>query len=302
MIGPFLNIYGFLIKKTSLRSLSSLPICGILSGCATYHRGNQMLPHHQQAIDRVIAHFTDHPDFPALIVGGSIAKGWQAPDSDVDIMLVATDDAYARRLPDNQMTYFTTEFCDYEGGYVDGKIIDMAFLRDVAARGSEPARSAFVGAWIAYSRIPGLADMLARITTYPEETHIHKLQSFYAQLEVSQWYIGEAEKRNQRYLAMRYATDLVLFSARMILAHNRILYPFHKWMMTALDHAPDKPDDLVSIMDDLLAEPTKANAARLFECVTAFTDWPKPPEGWPARFMQDVECTWRKGDVYIADW
>jgi hypothetical protein len=52
----------------------------------------------------------------------------------------------------------------------------------------------------------------------------------------------------------------------------------------------------------LLADPTKANATRLFECVTGFTEWPKPPEGWPSRFMRDVEVTWRTGDVYVADW
>jgi hypothetical protein len=261
-----------------------------------------MLVHHQHTIDRVTDHFTDHPDFRAVIIGGSIAKGWQAPDSDVDIMLVATDAEYARRAPENRFHYFTTDFCDYEGGYVDGKIVEMAFLRDVAERGSEPARSAFVGAWIVCSRIPDLAEVLAQITTYPEETHIHKLQSFYAQLEAAHWYVGEAEKRDQRYLLLRYTTEMVLFAGRMILAHNRTLYPYHKWLLTALDHAPEKPDDLLPLINDLLAEPSKANATCLYECVTGFADWPKPPEGWPTRFMHDVEWTWRDGCVPVADW
>lgn len=260
-----------------------------------------MLPHHQQAIDRLTEHFADHPDFLALIIGGSIAKGWQAPDSDVDVVLIATNAEYARRQPDNQTHYFTTDFCDYEGGYIDGKIVDMAFLHAVAERGSEPARAAFDGAWIACSRIPDLAEVLAQITTYPEDTHIHKLQSFFAQLEAARWYIGEAEKRDQRYLFMRYGSEMVLYAARMVLAHNRILYPFHKWLLTALDHAPEKPGDLMQIIDELLVAPSKANADRLFECVNGFAAWPKPPEGWPARFMHDVEWTWREGHVYVAD-
>ena len=53
---------------------------------------------------------------------------------------------------------------------------------------------------------------------------------------------------------------------------------------------------------DLLAEPGKTNADRLFDCVSGYAEWPTPPEGWPARFMQDVEWTWRDGTTPVADW
>lgn len=260
-----------------------------------------MFPHHQRAIDSVTAHFTDHPDFLALIVGGSIAKGWQTAASDVDIILVATDRAYARRQADNHLTFYTTDFCDYEGGYIDGKIVSLAFLQEVAARGSEPARAAFDGAWITWSRLPDLPDLLAAITAYPEATHVRKLESFYAQLEAARWYVGEAEKRDQRYLLLRYVSEVVLYAGRMILAHNRMLYPFHKWLMAALESAPDKPADLLLIIAELLADPGKAHADRLFDCVTGFTEWPTPSEGWPGRFMQDAEWNWRGGTTPIAD-
>jgi hypothetical protein len=67
--------------------------------------------------------------------------------------------------------------------------------------------------------------------------------SFYSQIIVYHWYIGEAEKRNDTYLTRRSAVDLVLFCGRLILAHNQMLYPYHKWFMRQLDKAPDKPDD-----------------------------------------------------------
>jgi hypothetical protein len=35
--------------------------------------------------------------------------------------------------------------------------------------------------------------------------------------------------------------------------------------------------------------------------VVGFTDWPKPQEGWPSRFMTDVEWTWRVGRPALAD-
>jgi hypothetical protein len=37
---------------------------------------------------------------------------------------------------------------------VDGKSVDLAFLREVAEKGSEPARAAFDGTRCAYSRLP----------------------------------------------------------------------------------------------------------------------------------------------------
>ncbi len=262
-----------------------------------------MQPHHQETIDRLSAHFKDDPAFDALIIGGSLAKGWDRPDSDVDFMLLATDDEYARRVPDNQLTFFSTEFTDYAGGYVDGKIVNRAFLHEVAACGSEPARSAFVGVWIVYSRWPELADLLAQITTYPEANHVDKLQSFYAHFEAAHWFIGEAEKRQQAYLLMRFTTEMVLFATRMILAHNRIIYPYHKWMLTAVEAAPDKPADFLPLVNALLAEPNKVRAAQLFDCMKDFADWPKPPEGWGARFLRDSEWNWRNGQIPpVADW
>jgi predicted nucleotidyltransferase len=49
-------------------------------------------------------------------VAGSIAHGWEKDDSDVDIMLVATDEEYSRRRPERAFHYFTRDFCNYPRG------------------------------------------------------------------------------------------------------------------------------------------------------------------------------------------
>jgi predicted nucleotidyltransferase len=260
-----------------------------------------MLPHHQAAIQRLTEHFQADPNFLALIIGGSIAKGWEKPDSDVDIVLVVTDEEYARRTPERRYHYFTRDFCDYPGGYVDGKIVNLDFLKEVADHGSEPARAAFVGAFIAYSHIPELEAVLRAIPVYPEVDHQHKIESFYAQMEALRWYVGEAEKRNDRYLMMHVISDLVLFGGRMVLAHNRILYPYHKWFMTQLCLAPQRPPDLMERIDDMLAAPCKESADRFCESIIALTDWDTPPEGWPTRFMEESEWNWRRQRPPLED-
>ncbi len=260
-----------------------------------------MRPQHQRTVDRLVAHFEPDPAFTALVVGGSIARGWERDDSDVDVLLVASDEEFDRRRKERAFHYYTTEFCDYPGGYVDGKIVDLGFLREVAGRGSDPARAAFVGAILAYSRLPEIAGLLERIPVYPEAQHRDRLQSFYAQMLVWQWYAGEAEKRGDRYLLLRSCSELVLFGGRLILAHNRLLYPYHKWFMQELERAPEKPAGLLAIARELLASPGKGAADRFVQCILDFADWEKPAEGWPGRFMEDTEWAWRRGAAPLGD-
>ncbi|CAG0937715.1 hypothetical protein TFLX_06664 [Thermoflexales bacterium] len=261
-----------------------------------------LYPHHQRAVERLIDRFKDDANYLALLIGGSLVKGYGDEGSDVDFMLIATDEEYARRLPERTLTYYATDLCDYPGGYVDGKIVNVAFLEEVAARGSEPARSAFENVSVSYSRLPQLDDLLQRITLYPEAGHTEKVRSFYAQLQAMQWFVGEAEKRDNRYLLMHAVSELVLFGGRLILAHNRLLYPYHKWFLRRLQDAPQQPENLLGLIDQLLSEPGKAKADRFCEAILNFTPWDIPAEGWPARFMTDTEWAWRYGKAAIDDW
>ncbi len=261
-----------------------------------------LYPHHQLTIERLIDRFAADPNFLALLIGGSLVKGYGHADSDVDFMLIATDAEYARRSAARALTYYSTDLCDYAGGYVDGKIVNTDFLEEVADRGSEPARSAFENVIVAYSQLPQLGAVLERITAYPEATHAAKLQSFQAQLLAQQWFVGEAEKRHNRYLLLHAVSELTLFGGRMLLAHNRLLYPYHKWFLRRLQDAPHKPAGIMELIEQLLNEPSKITADRFCETILNFTTWPAPPEGWPARFLEDTEWAWRRGGAAVGDW
>src|SRR5438876_4707061 len=95
-----------------------------------------MEEHHQRVSQRLVEQFKDDSRFPALIIGGSVAKGRARKDSDIDILLVANEEEYARREATQGFWYLDREICDYPGGYVEGKIINMQFLVDAAERGS----------------------------------------------------------------------------------------------------------------------------------------------------------------------
>ncbi len=252
-----------------------------------------MYPHHQRTIDRITEHFQQDPTALALIIGGSVAKGWAAESSDVDFVLVVSEAEFARRSASGQMLYYSTEFSDYEGGYVDGKFEDLAFLEEVADHGNEVARAAFYHTWAAFSRDPRIDDLIQRIPVYPEAERDAKLKAFYSEVVVTNWMIGEAVKRNDKYLLTHAASEMALFGGRLMLAYNRILYPYHKWFTHEVERAPEKPDDFMDLFHALLDQPGTATAQAFCDAITAYRDWGVSFGETFVNFTRDREWNWR---------
>lgn len=258
-------------------------------------------PHHQRTVERLRQRFEPDARFDALLIGGSLVKGYGREDSDVDVVFIATPQEYRQREVSGDFGYSAEEDCDYPGGYVDGKVVDLNFLLDVAGRGSEPARAAFVGVFPAFSRLPQLPELLTRITTYPEHERAGKMRVFYSQLLIMNWYIGEAEKRSDLYLLRHVSTELALYAGRLFLAHNRILYPYHKWFMRRLSEVPEKPEHLLRAMEQVLAAPSRQTAQALLDCVNSFQDWDMSFDEATRHFLQNREWNWRELQTPLED-
>jgi hypothetical protein len=259
-------------------------------------------PHHLQVIERLTEKFRDDPRYLALIVGGSLVKGWGDVYSDVDIMLIATDEEYARCVSSGNLWYYDKEICDYPGGYVDGKILDVQFLQDVSSHGSEPARAAFTNVQIPFSHLPELTALVQQIPVYQEAEREDKMRAFYSQVQMLNWFVGEAEKKKSLYLMAHATSEMVFYAARLLLAYNRILYPYHKWLMRAVEGAPETPANFLILAETLLREGSAANAQALWECIQNFRNWDIPYDKGLVRFLQDAEWNWREGKPPLQDW
>ncbi|MEM8998656.1 MAG: nucleotidyltransferase domain-containing protein [Bacteroidota bacterium] len=259
-------------------------------------------PHHQQGIDNLVAEYKNDPRFIALIIGGSVAKGCARADSDIDFMIVATDKVFDERKAKSNLFINRTNLTDYAGGFVDGKIIDMAYLEMVDKKGNEPTRAAFDGAFVAFSKMEGLDRLIERIGQYPEELRCDKLKSFYAMSFIQNWLMNEAERHNNRYTKSRAASQLVLFAGRLILAHNRIFFPYHKWFYEYLGRCREKPEGLMHLMDTLLREPNAKHSATLFQAIKGFQDWGVSDIEAFSWFMEEVEWGWVKNKASLEDW
>jgi predicted nucleotidyltransferase len=262
----------------------------------------QIRDHHQQAIDNLANAYREDPRFLALIIGGSVAKGFARPDSDVDFMMIATDEEYEQRLAARDLFINRQDLCDYAGGYVDGKIIKLDFLSEVADQGNEPSRAAFEGAFIGFTHIADLDRLLGKIPVYPEAGHDQRIMAFYCMAFMQHWLMHEAQRHGNRYAISRAASQLALFAGRLILAHNRRLFPFHKWLPRTLELVDDKPEGFLQHFNKLLESPGSDTATALFENVRDFQDWGISDLDAYTWFMTEVEWSWKTDSVPMEDW
>ncbi|KAL2255628.1 hypothetical protein VTK26DRAFT_2981 [Humicola hyalothermophila] len=264
-----------------------------------------MHEHHASTIAAATAHFRADPSVLVLLLGGSIAHGFATASSDVDLLIVLTEEAYAERVASRKLTYVSAELATYAGGYIDAKYLSPSFVEQVAERGSEPARFAFEGARVLYSKegfdVQGFEALMRRAVAYPVEGKADRIRRFRVQLEAWKWFCLEGRNKRNQYLLGLAAAKLVLFGGRLILAHNEILYPFHKWFLKVLEGAPDKPEGIMECIDRVLADPSEQNVEAFYVMVKDFQDWGEWNPRWGPQFMLDNELTWMTGHPAVDD-
>lgn len=260
-----------------------------------------MFEHHQKTIENLKSKINADPEIKAALICGSIAHGYARENSDVDVLFLVSKEDYNKRKKSGELTYFNQELAVDPTEYIDGKYISLDFVEKVAEKGSEPARFAFEGAEIIFSKVDGLEELLAEITVYPAAEKQEKIERFYAQFEAWKWYAEEAIKLNNQYLLNRAVNNLVLFGGRLILAENKTLYPFHKWFLRVLAEVDNKPADIMKTIDQLMNAPDQERINQFYQNIKDFKDWPQSDLRWPNIFMQDTELTWLDDKTPVAD-
>lgn len=260
-----------------------------------------MYPHHSQSIQNVKEYFQRDPEIQALLLSGSIAHGFQSPTSDIDIMIFVSEEDYQKRFQTGGLHFFNTDLCTYEGGYVDGKYLSLNFVKQVLEKGSDPARFAFEGSQVLISRVNSFAEDVCRIAEYPIAEKAERIKRFYAQFEAWHWYCGEALVKGNQYLLGTSISKLILFGGRLILTHNEMLYPYHKWFLKVLEGAREQPSDLMACIQSLTQAPIAENVEAFYQKVKTFQPWTDNPYHWPVQFLLDSELNWMDGRTPVDD-
>ena len=262
-----------------------------------------MYPHHQRTTENLLRLFEGNRDVLAIILGGSVAKGLERPDSDVDAIVVITDERYADLAKENRLSECITEGCDYQGGYFDLKYCTKDYLRAVAERGSEPSRNAFVCAKCLFSSDEEITQLVPQIGMFQRAEKADKMLSFYSALALNHGYFWDASEDNL-YLRIRAAADIVLFGYRLLLQDSQILFPCHKALSQTVMRMENKPEGIGEKEHNLLTRLDDESKKAFIDAILGAIDY-APPQDWSlilTRYINDNEQWWYKNRPVIAEW
>ncbi len=262
-----------------------------------------MHAHHAESIENLLRMFQDDPDVLAIFLGGSIAKQKERVDSDVDAIIIVTEEKHRVLAGENRLSECIHGHCPYPGGYFDLKYSTKEYLQAVAERGSEPSRNAFMGAKCLFSRDPELETIAAAIPVFQVREKEEKMLSFYSSFVLSRGYFWKVSG-DDPYLKTRSASDAVLYGLRMILQENEVLFPCHKALMDTVAALPVDTSALLDASRRFLTELTNdAKDAYVRELLAVLRY--QPPKDYSqvlTRFIDDNELWWYKDRPVIAEW
>lgn len=262
-----------------------------------------MEQHHRDTLDRFVARYGEDPHVLAILLGGSIAHGFAKPDSDIDALIVVSDEDHARRKQANKLAFSIRdpEICTYEGGYVDCKVVTIAFLETIAEKGSDAARYAFKDAAVVFSRVGDLRDLLERVTRFNDAERDARRHRFVCQLLAWKWYFSEAVRKDSSYLLHLATHKVMLFACRLVLNENRRLYPYHKWLINETLRAPARPANFDAQLALIGESPTVDRVNAFVASVLGFVGLGESDVDWPNQFLADSEFNWLYHQTPVDD-
>lgn len=264
-----------------------------------------MYKHHEESIHHLVDMFAGNPDVLAIILGGSIAKGRERIDSDIDAIIIVEESMYQDLKRENRLSECIFGHCTYEHGYFDLKYFTKDYIMKASQKGSEPTRNSFIGAKCIFSRDAEIEDIIKKIPVYPVWEKEDKILSFYSALLLNNGFFwGEAQKANDLFLKTRVATDIVLFGMRMLLAYNEKLFPCQKWLMRIAAELDKRPEDIVAKANAFLQMMNDETKDDFVNAILSFCHW-NIPENYTVtltRFVEDHEQWWYNLRPNIAEW
>ena len=252
-----------------------------------------MYKHHEDSIENLINYYKDTEGVIAVVLDGSVVKGNARADSDIDAIVVVTEDTFAELKAQNRMTEVIGGHCTYEGGYFDVKYKTKALLQAAAERASEPTRNAYVKAKTVFSKDAEIAPIVEKIAAYPEAERAAKINCFQANLELNRGYFMSCVHESNAYMRAHMAQEIVYSVYRLILAENRVLFPCNRRLEETVASCPKRPDNILALGAKFLKDITPENCEKFVGAFTAQTSLP---------MEQDLNKLLSDYTFYYEDW
>jgi hypothetical protein len=248
--------------------------------------------------ERALAAYVDDvradADTLGVVLVGSVARGEERPDSDVDVYLVVGEERFAAETAAGRYAWTDRAGLDYPGSYVDVKLVTPVYLRAAAERGDDPTRASFLGARVAFSRDDELAALIAAIPVLPVGVRAERVHSHLAQVHLhGDYFLRQGVERGDAFLVRHAGTHLAFAAARAALAHEGVLLPGPKYVSKLLARL-DAPAAFLPAWERVVADPGIQSADALIAVMTEWLGELEPDEAL-STFIRDNELGWLFG-------
>ncbi|MBS6705832.1 MAG: nucleotidyltransferase domain-containing protein [Lachnospiraceae bacterium] len=261
-------------------------------------------PHHREAVKELISIFREKEGVIALVFGGSVAKHMEREDSDIDAMVIVTEEFYERKRKVNCIAEcISMEDCAYPGGYFDVKYMTKDYIRDAAEKGSEPTRNSFIGSHVLFSADEEVTELVRRIPVFQKQEFEEKMLSFFSNLQLNYNYFWKA-CRPEGYMKLKVASEIVYSLYRMVLQENEILFPCNRRLEQFVKLAPDQPEHLVEYCEEFCRTLEDDPLDKALEAWKAWTHYQYPTDSavCQSRYCDDFEQWWRVPRPLVSEW
>lgn len=260
--------------------------------------------HHREAVKELISIFREKEGVIALVFGGSVAKHMEREDSDIDAMVIVTEEFYERKRKVNCIAEcISMGDCAYPGGYFDVKYMTKDYIRDAAEKGSEPTRNSFIGSHVLFSADEEVTELVRRIPVFQKQEFEEKMLSFFSNLQLNYNYFWKA-CRPEGYMKLKVASEIVYSLYRMVLQENEILFPCNRRLEQFVKLAPDQPEHLVEYCEEFCRTLEDDPLDKALEAWKAWTHYQYPTDSavCQSRYCDDFEQWWRVPRPLVSEW
>ncbi len=220
-----------------------------------------MYQHHIESAQKLKEYFEGQEGVIAVVLDGSTVKGNARPDSDIDAIVVVTEERYRELAACNRLAEVIPGHCTYEGGYFDVKYKTKAILQRAAQHASEPTRNAYVKAQVLCTTDAEIPALVAAIGRYPEHTVADKIACFCANLQLNRGYFLNIVPADNAYMRAHLAQEIVYSVYRLILIENRVLFPCNCRLEETVRACPKRPENILELGRAFLADVTPGKCA-----------------------------------------
>lgn len=237
-----------------------------------------MYRHHIESIEKLKEYYIGRDGVIAIILDGSIVRGQERMDSDIDAIVVLTEEEYEKKKRENSLAEIVKGYCTYEGGYFDVKYKTKRFLELAARYGSEPTRNSLIGARTIYTLDEEIPAIVERIGVFQQDERQKKLDVLYANLIYNQGYFMACLKEDDCYMKLHTASELIYSVYRMILEENGVLFPCNRRLEQAVLSCERKPEGIVELARQLETHICVETGNKFAEAFLQWTSYVPPAD------------------------